>query len=52
MHELLAGPYRPAIVDLDWPFDAPRPVGPEVFDKVATALGIGQDTGPGTPQDE
>lgn len=51
VHELL-GPYRPAIVDLDWPFDAPRPVDPKVFDEVATALGIGQDTGPGTPQDE
>ncbi|MFE7485170.1 hypothetical protein [Streptomyces sp. NPDC057552] len=52
VNELLAGPYRPAIVDLDWPFDAPMPVDPEVFDEVATALGIGQDTGPGTPQDE
>ncbi len=52
VHELLAGPYRPAIVDLDWPFDAPRPVDPAVFAEVATALGIGQDTGPGTPQNE
>ncbi|MET9779189.1 hypothetical protein ABZ023_33925, partial [Streptomyces sp. NPDC006367] len=52
VHELLAAPYRPAIVDLDWPFDAPRPVDPEVFDEVATALGIGQDTGPGAPQDK
>ncbi|WP_431985268.1 hypothetical protein [Streptomyces qinglanensis] len=52
VNELLAGPYRPAIVDLDWPFDTPRPVDPEVFDEVATALGIGQNTGPGTPHDE
>ncbi|MFJ4700456.1 hypothetical protein ACIP5N_22245 [Streptomyces sp. NPDC088768] len=52
VHELLAGPYRPVIVDLDWPFDAPRPVDPEVFDEVAAALGIGQGAGPDTPQDE
>ncbi|MFC8704906.1 hypothetical protein ACFUIV_22345 [Streptomyces anulatus] len=36
--------YRPVIVDLDWPFDAPRPVDPDVFDEVARALGIEQDT--------
>jgi hypothetical protein len=45
VHELFPAPYRPVIVDLDWPFDAPRPpVDPEVFDEVAKALGIGQDT--------
>ncbi|WP_274036757.1 hypothetical protein [Streptomyces sp. MMBL 11-1] len=36
--------YRPVIVDLDWPFDTPRPVDPDVFDEVARALGIEQDT--------
>lgn len=45
VHELFPSPYRPVTVDLDWPFDAPRPpVDPEVFDEVAKALGIGQDT--------
>ncbi|GLF98025.1 hypothetical protein [Streptomyces yaizuensis] len=52
VHELLPPPYRPIIVDLDWPFDAPRPVDPEVYDEVAKALGIGQDTGTDTPQPE
>ncbi|MGW2686498.1 hypothetical protein ACWC6I_25500 [Streptomyces sp. NPDC001414] len=53
VHELLAGPYRPAVVDLDWPFDAPRPpVDPEVVDEVAKALGIGQDTGTDAPRHE
>ncbi|MFJ1662196.1 hypothetical protein [Streptomyces anthocyanicus] len=35
--------YKPVIVDLAWPFDTPRPVDPDVFDEVATALGIEQD---------
>lgn len=35
--------YRPVIVDLDWPFDSPRPVDPAVFDEVSKALGIEQD---------
>ncbi|MFG3429722.1 hypothetical protein [Streptomyces californicus] len=35
--------YTPVIVDLDWPFDTPRPVDPAVFDEVARALGIEQD---------
>ncbi|MFF8994506.1 hypothetical protein ACF09H_32200 [Streptomyces sp. NPDC014983] len=53
VHELLAAPYRPAIVDLDWPFDAPRPpVDPEAFDEVATALGVGQDSGTDAPRHE
>ncbi|WP_446047395.1 hypothetical protein [Streptomyces olivaceus] len=53
VHELLAGPYRPAIVDLGWPSDAPRPpVDPDVFDEVAQALGLGQDTGPDAPRHE
>ncbi|MER8120665.1 hypothetical protein [Streptomyces sp. NPDC094031] len=52
VHELLAGPYRPAIVNLDWPFDAPRPVDPEVFDDVARVLGIGQDTTADAPRHE
>ncbi|MEW1762423.1 hypothetical protein AB0393_38720 [Streptomyces cyaneofuscatus] len=43
VHELLAGPYRRVIVDLDWPADAVRqPVAPEVFDEVAMALDIGE----------
>ncbi|WP_217226127.1 hypothetical protein [Streptomyces anulatus] len=36
--------YRPVIVDLARPFDTPRPVDPDVFDEVARALGIEQDT--------
>ncbi|MFK0142445.1 hypothetical protein [Streptomyces murinus] len=52
-HELLAGPYRPAIVDLGWPVDGPRPpVDPDVFDEVAQALGIGQDADPDAPRHE
>ncbi|MFD8732356.1 hypothetical protein [Streptomyces sp. NPDC059611] len=35
--------HRPVIVDLDWPFDTPRPVDPAVYDEVAKALGIEQD---------
>ncbi|MFJ3182340.1 hypothetical protein ACIPJN_28665 [Streptomyces sp. NPDC086796] len=52
VHELFPSPYRPAIVDLDWPFDAPRPVDPKVFDEVAKALGIGQDTDTDAPRHE
>lgn len=53
VHELLAGPYRPAIVDLDWPVDGPRPpVAPDVFDEVAQTLGTGQDTNPDAPRRE
>ncbi|MFF4933432.1 hypothetical protein ACFY2H_31755 [Streptomyces griseofuscus] len=52
VHELFPAPYRPAIVDLDWPFDTPRPVDPDVFDEVATALGIRQNTGTDTPRPE
>ncbi len=53
VHELLAGPYRPAIVDLEWPSDAPRPpVGPEAFDEVTKALGIGQDSETDAPRHE
>jgi ParB-like chromosome segregation protein Spo0J len=53
VHELLAGPYRPAVVDLDWPVDGPRPpVDPDVFDEVAQALGLGQDTDPDAPRHE
>ncbi|MEU5137011.1 hypothetical protein [Streptomyces californicus] len=39
-----ADSYRPVIVDLDWPFDTPRPVAPDVFDEIARALGIERDT--------
>ncbi|MET8608910.1 TniQ family protein [Streptomyces rubiginosohelvolus] len=35
--------YTPVIVDLDWSFGDPRPVDPDVFDEVASALGIEQD---------
>ncbi|MYZ40899.1 hypothetical protein [Streptomyces sp. SID4917] len=53
MHELFPAPYRPVIVELDWPFDAPRPpIDPDVFDEVAKALGIGQDTDTDAPQRE
>ncbi|MFD4529114.1 hypothetical protein ACFWP7_35405 [Streptomyces sp. NPDC058470] len=38
-------PYTPIFVDLDWPADGARPpIDPEVFDEVAEALGIRQDT--------
>ncbi|GAA3763931.1 hypothetical protein ACRWOO_29455 [Streptomyces sp. NEAU-PBA10] len=37
--------YRPVIVDLDWPSSVSGPpVSPEVFDTVAKALGVEQDT--------
>ncbi|MFE1190205.1 hypothetical protein [[Kitasatospora] papulosa] len=53
VHELFPAPYRPVVVDLDWPFDVPRPaVDPEVFDEVAKALGIGQDTDTDAPRHE
>lgn len=53
VHELFPSPYRPAIVDLDWPFDAPRPpIDPKVYDEVAKALGIGQDTDTDAPRHE
>ncbi|MEV1040538.1 hypothetical protein AB0J01_28390 [Streptomyces sp. NPDC050204] len=44
--------YRPVIVDLDWPFDYPRPIDPEVFDTVAQALGLGQEDGADAPPHE
>nr|WP_024126600.1 TniQ family protein [Streptomyces sp. FR1]AHE39219.1 hypothetical protein pFRL3_442c [Streptomyces sp. FR1] len=50
VHELFPAPYRPVVTDLDWPFDAPRPpIDPEVFDEVAKALGIEQDSGADAP---
>ncbi|MGW0866917.1 TniQ family protein [Streptomyces sp. NPDC002611] len=50
VHELFPAPYTPVFVDLDWPADATRPpIDPEVFDEVATALGIGQNTDTDTP---
>lgn len=35
--------FRPVIVDPDRPFDALRPIAPDVFHEVAQALGIEQD---------
>ncbi|MCG7528564.1 hypothetical protein MHW47_29495 [Streptomyces sp. OfavH-34-F] len=49
-HELFPAPYRPGIVDLDGPSEAPRPVDPDVFDEVAKALGIEEK--PDEPQHE
>ncbi|EGX56739.1 MULTISPECIES: hypothetical protein [Streptomyces] len=51
--ELRQAPYTPVFVDLDWPADATRPpIDPEVFDEVAKALGIGQDTDADAPPSE
>lgn len=45
VHELFPAPHRPIITDLDWPADATRPpIDPDIFDEVAKALGIEQDT--------
>ncbi|MFJ4880801.1 hypothetical protein ACIP93_37095 [Streptomyces sp. NPDC088745] len=45
--ELLSGPYRSVIVDLDWQNDSLRPPSdPEVFKAVAQALGIEQGDAP------
>ena len=52
VNELRPGPYRPVIVDLDWPTDAMPPTDPEVFAVVARALGIGQGTDPDGPRHE
>ncbi|MFG2210924.1 hypothetical protein [Streptomyces sp. NPDC048638] len=52
-NDLFADRYRPVIVDSDWPSDSGRqPIDPEVFDEVAKALGIDQDTGPDAPRRE
>jgi hypothetical protein len=50
--ELRPAPYRPVIVDLDWPTDARPPTDPEAFAAVAQALGIGRDTDLDTPEHE
>ncbi|MYT24523.1 hypothetical protein GTW69_30310 [Streptomyces sp. SID7760] len=48
--ELLPGPYRPVIVDLDWQDDSRRPpIDPKVFKAVAQALGIEQGDDPDAP---
>ncbi|MER0476792.1 hypothetical protein ABR737_00205 [Streptomyces sp. Edi2] len=49
-NELRPAPYRPVIVDLNWPTDtATPPIDPDVFDEVAKALGIEQNTNTDTP---
>ncbi|WP_019061600.1 hypothetical protein [Streptomyces prunicolor] len=53
VHELLQTPYTPVFVDLDRPTDTVRPpIDPEVFDEVAKALGIEQDTDTDAPPRE